>query len=156
MGFGGFLKIAAIVAAPFSGGASLALFAAGSAADTMEANKTAKKVKNVNNAIAEQNRQREEARLLRETRRKRASSIARGAGQGTLAASTTTALTPILDTQFATESTFLNNRTGLTIQQNNLEYRGQVNQNYSNLASSISGAPSAVSNIQSGYNTLFS
>ncbi len=155
MAFGSFIRIAAIIAAPFSGGASLAVCAAGSIVETQEANRQARGVRNTNNAIAEQNRLREEARLLRETRRKRASSIARGAGAGTLAASTTTALTPILQTQFATESSFLNERTGLTIKQNNLEYRGQVAQNYSNLASSIAGAPGAVGNIQAGYRSLF-
>jgi TPP-dependent trihydroxycyclohexane-1,2-dione (THcHDO) dehydratase len=152
MGFGNFLQIAAIVAAPFTGGASLAIaagvFAAGSVISTEEANKTARKVKKTNNAIAEQNRVREEARLVRETRRKRASSIARGAGAGTLAASTTTALTPILNTQFGTESTFLNERTGLTIQQNNLEYKGQIAQNYNNLASSLASAPGTVKSIR--------
>jgi len=148
MGFGGILRIAAVVAAPFSGGASLALMAAGSVVEARDANRQASRVRRTNNAIAEQNRQREEAKLLRETRRKRAAAIASGAGKGTLAASTTTALTPILNTQFANESTFLNERTALTIKQNNLEYQGQVASNYSNLASSLAGAPSTVANIR--------
>lgn len=133
--FGSLFQIAATaigfaVGGPIGAGIGAAI---GSIPNANEAKRDANKVKNIKNQELNLQRARASAQLSKQIRQRRASVINRGAAFGTLGASTTTALTPIFQSQFDSENTYLNTQTDLAVQQNNREAKAATSAAYSSV-----------------------
>lgn len=130
--FGSLFQLAATAVGFAVGGPAGAAVGAsiGATVNASEAKKDAKQVRNIKVNEINLQRARESAKLSREIRIRRASIINRGASFGTLGASTTSALTPIFQSQFTNENNYLNSQSDLAVQSAYREASGKVSEAY--------------------------